>query len=132
MNICYINPTNNIRRPIAELAEIMAKKGHTIAIMYPVSKDCPTENWVANSVVKHNSIKAIPIPAWYFAPLRYSFPNPLALWRATRNVFQKNDKIHIWEYYYPLSVIPLLYAWLHRKERKTILTTDGFVGYSYK
>ena len=132
MNICYINPTNNIRRPVAELAEILAQEGHHISIMYPVSRNCPTENWVANQVVCNGSIKSIPIPSWYFAPLRYSFPNIMALWKATRKAFRENDKIHIWEYYYPLSVVSLLYAWLRRKERQTILTTDGFVGYSYQ
>ena len=75
MKICYINPTNNIRRPIAELANILTQEGHQISVMYPESKDCPTKNWIANEAIKNEKIRAIPIKSWYFAPLRYSFPN---------------------------------------------------------
>ncbi len=139
MKICYINPTNNIRRPIAELAEILADKGHNVSIVYPISKECPTKNWVANERIKKANIKLIPIESWYLAPLRYNLPNLISLWKAVKQIYKENDKIHIWEYYYPLSVLPLLYAALtgNRKEKrekrnKTILTTDGFVGYSYK
>ena len=149
MNICYINPTNNIRRPIAELANILAEEGNSrssnnriknsidsnnnISIMFPVSKDCPTKNWVANDAIYNGKIHLIPIPSWYFSPLRYSFPNIWRLWKETKKAYQKNDIIHIWEYFYPLSVIPLVYASFTKKRKsKTILTTDGFVGYSYK
>ncbi len=132
MKICYVNPTNNIRRPIAELSEILAKEGHQISIMFPQSKECPTKNWVANELIEKNKIIKHPVKSWYFAPLRYSLPNMLNLWRTTRKIFQENDKVHIWEYYYPLSVFPLLYALFSGRRRKVILTTDGFVGYSYK
>ena len=133
MNICYINPTNNIRRPIAELANILADKDNSISIIFPISKDCPTKNWVANDTIKNGRIHLIPIPSWYFSPLRYSFPNLWQLWRETKKAYRKNDIIHIWEYFYPLSVIPLVYSSFAKKRKsKTILTTDGFVGYSYK
>lgn len=132
MKICYVNPTNNIRRPIAELSEILAKEGHQISIMFPLSKECPTKNWVANERIEKNQIIKHPVKSWYFAPLRYSLPNLFNLWRTTRKIFQENDKVHIWEYYYPISVFPLLYALFSGNRRKVILTTDGFVGYSYK
>ncbi len=132
MRICYVNPTNNIRRPIAELATILAQEGHQISIMYPQSKECPTKNWVANDTVEKQQIQKKPVTSWYFAPLRYSFQNPIKLWRETRSMFKNNDVIHIWEYYYPISVFPLLYALVTGQRKKVILTTDGFVGYSYK
>jgi len=132
MNICYINPTNNIRRPIAELAKLLSKD-HNITIIYPESKHCPTKNWVANDITRNPKIKTIPIKSYYFAPLRYNLPNIFHLLKETKKLYKKNHKIHIWEYYYPLSIIPLLYASFNKKRRnKTILTTDGFVGYSYK
>lgn len=133
MNICYINPTNNIRRPIAELANILAKKGNSITIMYPRSNDCPTKNWVANESIRNEKIHHIPVDSWYFAPLRYNLPDIFQLLKETKKVFKENDKIHIWEYYYPLSVLPLIYSFFNKKNRdKVILTTDGFVGYSYQ
>lgn len=132
MKICYVNPTNNIRRPIAELAEILVKEGHNIGILFPVSKKCPTKNWVANERVNQSAVLKIPIASWYFSPLRYSFPNPIQLFKKVRKVVKNYDKIHVWEYYYPLSVITLLYAFFTGQRKKLILTTDGFVGYSYK
>ncbi|MBS3165852.1 glycosyltransferase family 4 protein [Candidatus Woesearchaeota archaeon] len=133
MNICYVNPTNNIRRPIAELANILATQGHTISIMYPSSQDCPTDNWVANQAIKNPKIKTIPIKSWYFAPLRYSLPNPIHLFQECKKALKENDKIHVWEYYYPLSImLVLLSAFNKQNRKKVILTTDGFVGYSYK
>ncbi|MBR9682921.1 glycosyltransferase family 4 protein [Candidatus Woesearchaeota archaeon] len=133
MNICYVNPTNNIRRPIAELAKLLANKGHQITIMYPESKQCPTKNWIANDITKNPNIKTVPIKSYYISPLRYSIPNIFHLLKQIKKIYRTNHKIHIWEYYYPLSVIPLLYAALNRnRKNKTILTTDGFVGYSYK
>lgn len=132
MKICYINPTNNIRRPIAELSEILANEGYQVSVMFPLSADCPTKNWVANDRIEKNQIIRFPVKSWYFPPLRYSFPNIVALWRTTQKIFKENDKVHIWEYYYPLSVFPLLYALLTGNRKKVILTTDGFVGYSYK
>ncbi|MDP3989654.1 MAG: glycosyltransferase family 4 protein [archaeon] len=132
MKICYVNPTNNIRRPIAELAEILVKEGHNIGVLFPVSKECPTKNWVANDRVKQSAVQRIPVASWYFSPLRYSFPNPIQLFKGVRKVVKNYDKIHVWEYYYPLSVMTLLYAFFTCQRDKIILTTDGFVGYSYK
>ncbi len=132
MKICYVNPTNNIRRPIAELATILAQEGHKISIMYPQSKECPTKNWVANDTVEKQQIQRKPVTSWYFAPLRYSFQNPIKLWKETKSMFKDNEVVHNWEYFYPISVFPLLYALVTGQRKKVILTTDGFVGYSYK
>jgi len=133
MNICYVNPTNNIRRPIAELSNILASRGHNITVMFPKSNACPTKNWVANDAIRKGNIKLVPIKSWYFAPLRYNIPNIFQLWKEANKIYKNNDNVHIWEYYYPLSVIPLLTTLFNKKKkRKTILTTDGFVGYSYK
>ena len=133
MRICYVNPTNNIRRPIAELSNILANKGHQITVMYPENKQCPTKNWVANDAIKSGNVTALPIKSWYFAPLRYSFPNIFQLIKESRKILKTHDKIHIWEYYYPISIMPLLLSLGNRKKRnKLTLTTDGFVGYSYK
>lgn len=101
--------------------------------MFPISKDCPTQNWIANDAVNNSTIRLIPIRSWYFAPLRYNIPNIFRLVKEISKAYRYHDNIHIWEYYYPLSVLPIIYAAFSRKRRdKTILTTDGFVGYSYK
>ena len=126
-----------MRRPIAELATILAEEGHTITVIYPYSKKCPIKNWVANEAIEKGQtegrIKAVPVNSWYFAPLRYNFPNFFSVIREVQKAYRENDKVHIWEYYYPLSAVALFWAALSSKRRKkTILTTDGFVGYSYR
>ena len=133
MRICYINPTNNIRRPIAELANLLTEQVHAITIVYPYSPSCPTDNWVPSQMINNPKIKKIPITSWYFSPLRYSFPNIFQLRKAAKANFRENDIVHIWEYYYPISVLPLFFSLFNTKYRqKVILTTDGFVGYSYR
>ncbi len=134
MNICYINPTDNMRRPIAELATLLSKQGHSITILYPKSHGEHTKNWRANKLIENNpNIKTIPIDSTYIPSLRYSFPKFQQLNKAIKKIYQENDIIHIWEYYYPLSVRALLHASFNKaRKNKTILTTDGFVGYSYK
>ena len=132
MKICYINPTNTIRRPIAELAEILANQGHKIGIMFPSSTQCKTRNWAANEKIQNKKIEKIPVKSTYLPTLRYSITKPVHLLKQTKYIFKNYDKIHIWEYYYPISIFPLFYALLTRQRHKVILTTDGFVGYSYK
>ncbi len=132
MKICYINPTNALRRPIAELSKQLAAQGHQVTVMYPSSKACPVKNWVPNAALESGTIKLRKIPSYYLESLRYSFPNLRLLWKNTKEIFRENDRVHIWEYYYPISVLPLLYALTSKKRRrKLILTSDGFVGYSY-
>ena len=65
MKVCYINPTNNIRRPIAELSTLLAKQGHEVGVMYPESSECPTKNWVANETVKNSPIEKKNISSFY-------------------------------------------------------------------
>ena len=38
----------------------------------------------------------------------------------------------MWEYWYPINVVILFYALITGQRKKLIMTTDGFVGYSYK
>ena len=132
MKVCYINPTNTIRRPIAELAEILAIQDHKIGIMFPTSTQCKTKNWAANQKIKNKKIEKIPVKSTYLKTLRYSITKPLHLLKQTKYIFKNYDKVHIWEYYYPISIFPLLYALLTNQTKKVFLTTDGFVGYSYK
>ena len=129
MNICYINPTKVLRRPIIEIANKLANKGHKISIIYPHDKKNPIKDFHFQNLTKNNNIILYPINSFYIPTLRYSLPNPLQLIKITKNALKKNDILHIWEYYYPYSIAPLLFK---KSKAKIILTTDGYVGYSYK
>jgi len=107
MRICYVNPTNNIRRPVTELARLFAEQGHQITVVFPSSPACKTEEFHYIKLLEHPNITVIPIPSWYYAKLRYSFPRPFKLFNLIRKAIRQSDVIHIWEYYYPISVMPV-------------------------
>jgi len=131
MNICYVNPTKVLRRPIVEISHILADKGHKVSLLYPNDVKDPLKGFHFLKLLKHKNIKLIPVDSFYFARWRYALPNPFDLFSKLKKVFRDNDIIHIWEYYYPYSVFAILMKLFFRK-KKVILTTDGFVGYSYK
>lgn len=132
MNICYINPTKVLRRPIVEIADLLAKKGHKISIIYPEDKKNPLKGFHFQKLLSNKNIKLLPISSYYLPSLRYTIPNPLKCRKIIKEALKNNDIVHIWEYYYPYSVCPLIKKRLFRSKAKIILTTDGFVGYSYK
>lgn len=131
MNICYINPTKVLRRPIVELANILASKGHKVSLLYPNDVKDPLKGFHFLRLLNHRNIKLIPVDSFYFARWRYALPNPFDLFSKLNKVMKENDIVHVWEYYYPYSVFAVLLKLFYRKP-KVILTTDGFVGYSYK
>ncbi len=132
MKISYVCPTNCVRRPIAELSILLAEKGHDISVFFPYSSSCSTEQWVANQKIEASSkVRTEKVNSYYLDSLRYNFPWPHSMFKAARNMF-KSDVVHLWEYWYPLSVFVILYAFFTGQRQKLIMTTDGYVGYSYK
>lgn len=132
MEITYICPTNCVRRPITELSSLLAEEGYGVKVAFPFSKNCPTEGWAPNKKLNEtDNVKSILIPAYYLSSLRYNVPKPFGLFKKLKEIFE-SDIIHMWEYWYPINVIIMFYAVLTRQRKKLIMTTDGFVGYSYK
>lgn len=129
MNICYINPTKVLRRPIVEIANRLANQGNKISIVFPHDKKNPLRGFHFQRLLNNKNIKLYPINSFNISSLRYAIPNPFQLFGTIKSVMKENDVVHIWEYYYPLSVIPLL---LRKSKAKIVLTTDGYLGYSYK
>jgi glycosyltransferase involved in cell wall biosynthesis len=132
MKISYVCPTNCVRRPIAELSILLAEKDHEVSVYFPYSASCSTTHWIANQKIEaKQQIKKGKISGYYFSSLRYNLPKPYSMLKAARDIF-KSDVVHLWEYWYPLSVFVILYAYFTGQSKKLTLTTDGFVGYSYK
>src|SRR3989344_3574156 len=124
MRICFINPTVVLRRPIVELASLLAKE-HEVSLMWPGEID---EKFYFYEKLKN--VRLIRIPSIKIKRLRYNIPNPIVLVKKVLKALKNDDIIHICEYYYPCSIAPLLCGFFNKKAR-IILTTDGFVGYSY-
>ena len=141
MKISYVCPTNCVRRPIAERAIMLSTKEygfHDIKVVYPFSEKCDTSNWVPNQRIENDKenaekkkVKCLPIRSYYFSSLRYNLPRLFSMLKGVREAF-KADIVHLWEYWYPLSVFVIFYAFFTGQRKKLIMTTDGFVGYSYK
>ncbi len=136
MKICYISPTECIRRPLAEIAVGLVNENYDIRIIYPVSKYCPSKDWMASTLIIKTKIDLVKIPSIYVRKIRYDFPNVFKLIVATNKVLKEYDVIHVWAYFYPQVVIPIIYVKLwsifSKKKVKLILTMDCFVGFSYK
>lgn len=132
MKICFINPTKVLRRPIVELTSLLTKKGHKITLIYPEDPKKPLKNYHFTTILQNKNITLKPISSFDIETLRYSIPNPPSLIKICSEALKNNDIVHIWEYYYPLSITPLILKHLNKYKAKIVLTTDGLVGYSYK
>ncbi|MBT4605172.1 glycosyltransferase family 4 protein [archaeon] len=132
LSISFVCPTNCVRRPISEMSRMLAAQGYNVGVGYPESLACPTQEWAPNAKLEADSkVKKLKIPAYYLSSLRYNFPKLLSLFSWLKKVF-KADIVHLWEYWYPLSVAVIFYALFTGQRKKLIMTTDGLVGYSYK
>jgi glycosyltransferase involved in cell wall biosynthesis len=131
MKICYINPTVVLRRPIAELANILANDGHKVAIITPVPLG-EKINTYFSKILSNKNIEIIPIPSFYSKKLRFAIPVPGTLITRTLKAMKDYDLFHIWTYFYPYPVVPLLIKRFFKPKYPMILTTDGVVGYLYK
>ena len=132
MKICFVNPTKVLRRPIVELSNLLAKKGHKITLIYPEDQKKPLKGYHFTTLLHSKNISLKPVSSFDIETLRYSFPNPSSLIKTLSNALKTNDIVHIWEYYYPLSIMPLILKSMGKYKAKVILTSDGLVGYSYK
>jgi glycosyltransferase involved in cell wall biosynthesis len=129
-HICFVNPTLVLRRPIVELSRIYAEKGCNVSLLFP-SKGDIDKKFHFNKNLKHKNIKLLPVKSIYSERFRFAFPNPFELISKTVKVLKENEVLHIWEYYYPHSIFPLLLRRLVNNKCKLITTTDGIIGYNY-
>jgi len=135
MKITYVCPTNHVRRPISEMARMLAEKEHKVSVAYPNSRNCSTKGWAPNkkllSTESGKKVRKILVPSYFISSLRYNIPKLGSVMGKLKEIF-KADVVHLWEYWYPISVLVMFYALFTGQRSKLIMTTDGFVGYSYK
>ncbi len=130
MKICYINPTILIRRPLAELVDLLGDQ-HEVTVFLPRKPFKKTDqSWHSNEKLKKAKIYSYAAINPLF--INFEWPIPVTpmffinLWRSSRNA----DVIHMWTYFYINSWAVLLYQIFFK--RKLILTADTFPAYSFK
>ncbi len=108
VRICFINPTVEMRRPIAELATILADR-HRVTVVWPrLRKDSVADIFHFSHLEKKN-LEVMEIPC--IQPRgEYSFPIPSypGFPGDMASLVREQDIIHIWTYFYPLTNMPLL------------------------
>lgn len=122
MKICYINPTVIIRRPISELANLFAKKGNKITIFTPTRLIKKEDKSHHINLLKHKNIKIKEYKTVNLPLTNFEWPIPFNpfLFLKIKKLFKKNDIVHSWTYFYPIS---LLTSWISKLKRKSKFIT---------
>lgn len=131
MKICYINPTTDIRRPIAELMQILSNKGHKTTLLTPQKFDekLDSSRHFTKLIKKEN---VIPIISLYSSRFNYSLPIDFHFIKKNIDALKNHDIVHIWTYFYPYTVKPLFTKKLFKIDTPVVLTADTFPGYSFQ
>jgi glycosyltransferase involved in cell wall biosynthesis len=130
MKICYINPTFLIRRPIAELLDIL-KDENDVALFLPKKVFGKVEQKWHSKIdfdkVKVYSYSAVNIP---FIDFEWPIPITPMFFINLFRVFWNYNIIHMWAYFYLNSLFTVIYK-LFAWKKKLIMTCDTFPGYSF-
>lgn len=131
MKICFINPTTDIRRPIAELMQLLTKRGHKTTLLTPQKFDekLDSSRHFTNLIKKEN---VIPINSLYSSRFNYSLPIDFHFLKKNIDALKNHDIVHIWTYFYPCTVKPLFTKKLFKINTPIVLTADTFPGYSFQ
>ena len=127
MKICYINPTVLLKRPIAEIIDILGKK-HKLSLLIPQKKRL-------DSSMHYSDVKKAKIISYKtIQPLiasEFPIPCPTLLLIRSWKLLKNNDVIHMWvPFYLSTSFTPILKR-LFFKKKKLILTMDTIPAYSF-
>lgn len=131
--ICFVNPTIILRRPIVELAHLLAHKGYKITIFSPTKDNSPLKNFHFNEKLKHKNIKlefyktlSLPVTAFDWPiPSRFSF------FKQVKRIFKTHDAIHMWAYFY-LSSLTFAITKRLTKRTKFIISVDTLPAITFK
>ena len=132
MEICFINPTKNLRRPIAELMDRLVERGHDISLIWAYDMKKRNPKVLTHYVNIREEIKIISIPTLFITTAGFPLFSPYTLYKKAGKIFRKSDIIHAWGYFYPNSIMLLTMGKLVKKDIKSILTIDTFPGFSFQ
>lgn len=133
MKICFINPTIEMRRSVAELARKLADNGHEVGMIWPRFKGKEFDmNRHFTHLLSHKNIKIIDIPCWQMPGLFYSWPIPSSGYvKKIKEAMAHYDVIHMWTYFYIINVTPLILRRFSKYKAKVVITADTFPAFSF-
>jgi len=144
LKICFINPTVEMRRPIAELADILSAR-HEITVVWPRIRKRELADIFHFSDLGNRNLRVVDIlclqPRGEYSfpvPVHPGFPGHMA------RLVKEHDIVHMWTYFYPLIDAPLLMKKIVGGGRngrggtgggegsaKMVLTSDTFPSFSF-
>jgi glycosyltransferase involved in cell wall biosynthesis len=132
INIVFINPKKNIRRPISNISNLLKTRGFRVRVFTPRSrKNINREK--TRHYDEYINVNIITYPIW--TPTKgFTWPIPVNLefLRKGVEILKKNEIIHVWVPFYLNTFILCLLKLLFFKKKKLILTMDTFPSYSFK
>jgi len=135
MKICFINPTIEMRRSVAELARNLAERGHEIGLVWPrLHKKGFDMSRHFTSMLMHDNIKIIDFPCFQVSKIFYSWPIPKkgSYVKKIKQILREYDVVHMWTYFYIINVTPLILRRFKEYRAKVVMTSDTFPGFSFK
>ncbi|MFH1505972.1 MAG: glycosyltransferase family 4 protein [archaeon] len=129
MNICFVNPTTILKRPIAQLINKL-KKDHKVALLIPYKQGKKLDDSMYYSRMK--GVKVYSYPAKGLKGVAQEWPRPTddTFKKHLDHIFENYDIIHMWTHFY-LTNFKILMKKCCKKKPKLILTMDTLPGYSF-
>jgi glycosyltransferase involved in cell wall biosynthesis len=130
--ICYVNPTMLIKRPVSEISSRMADADFKTSILIPKKlfrkEDASLHHSKLMSKSNVHAYGTVNLPFMSSEqPLPLSFFFCKYAWKALK----ENDIIHMWVPYYLTNLKILFLKRLFFRKKKLILTMDTVPGYSF-
>jgi len=127
-NVCYVNPTVLLKRPIAELIDRLEGK-EKVGLLIPKKLFKEVDKRLHYSEVKKAGVYTYSTVNIPFLNMEWPIPITPMFFINLVSIFFKYKNIHMWTYHYLVNLFVILGNLIFRK--KLILTTDTIPGYSF-
>ena len=110
MKIALLNPTFLMRRPIAELARLLANHGHKVTVIWPMDRQqSQTNQRHFDKLLKDTpGITILPIWSKEIKAILWSYPTDFSLFKKIYQVGKTHDLMQVWAPFYILPLLPFI------------------------
>lgn len=131
MKICLVNPTPILRRPIGELAYLLAEHGHEVTLAWSQVKKGGWGEGHFDRLAEHPQLKVLPIWSHEIRSLMWPIPTDRERGAKIRQILNENDVVHLWApfYLFPYQVLSETARRTHRA--KVVVAFDTIPAYSF-
>ncbi|HSI20936.1 MAG TPA: glycosyltransferase family 4 protein [Verrucomicrobiae bacterium] len=122
-----------MRRPIAELAQILADQGHEVTVVWPMDKKKSEVNQLHfDKLLKGNdSITIVPIWSKEIGAILWNVPTDFRVISKLWKVGRTHDVLQVWAPFYPTPLLPFMMKRVGLMKAKLIGTYDTIPSYSF-